>query len=72
MTDDVCTCRVPQSKARFPLPELKARVYGQSNVNSGRKLGPSTRVVETGLNSRTKWLRKPKIVMMKAHHRDNP
>ena len=64
------------AKARFPLPEFTARVYGpwsrvrfltpelmarvdgcqkthQSSraVNSVRELGPSTRVVETGLNT---------------------
>ena len=39
-------------KARFPLPELTARVDGWP-VSITRQLGPSTRVVETGLNSNT-------------------
>jgi len=36
------------TKARFPLPELTARVDGWS-VSITRQHGPSTRVVETGL-----------------------
>jgi len=41
--------RTRRTKARFPLPELTARVEGWS-VSITRQLGPSTRVVETGLN----------------------
>ena len=45
-----------QTKGRFPLPELTARVDGCQKmhpssraVNSARELGPWTRVVETDL-----------------------
>jgi len=56
------------SKARFPLPELTARVNGQSwrvtgfhypstRISTSRVDGPSTRVVETGLNFLVEVLR---------------
>jgi len=50
---DIIMIKYYKTKARFPLPELTARVDGYDRfpfpVNTGRQLGPSTRLVETGL-----------------------
>jgi len=54
----LCSSVRAQQRVRFPLPELTARVDGFQKmhpssraVNSARKLGPWTRVVETDLKT---------------------